>query len=246
MNNPLISIITVCYNSEKTIDKTLESMLNQTYDNYEYIIIDGNSSDNTLKIIESYKDKFNGKMKYISENDNGIYDAMNKGINLCKGKLIGIVNSDDWYEKHTIEIISNNYKEDSMQIIYGMQRLIKDEEEYEVVLKNHEFIKERMISHPTCFISKSIYDKYGKYNTEYKVSADYEFMLRISDIKEIKYTKVYDIISNFRLGGESSTQQGVLETAKLRYVHNCIGKNTYYKIKFRSKIYSLYKKLFSN
>lgn len=90
-----ISIITVCYNSDKTIRDTLDSVLKQNYKNYEYIIIDGKSTDNTLKIIKDYEKKFNGKLKVISEKDNGLYDAMNKGIKKSKGDIIGIINSDD-------------------------------------------------------------------------------------------------------------------------------------------------------
>lgn len=243
MNKPLISIITVCYNSEKTIKNTLDSMLKQKYDNYEYIIIDGLSTDNTINIIKEYEKKFNGKLKYISEKDNGIYDAMNKGIALCKGELIGIINSDDWYEEIALEEVSKKYKKESLQIIYGMQRLIKNEQEYDVVLKNHNFIKERMITHPSCFISKKIYDKYGMYNTKYNISADYEFMLRIYNKKDVEFNKIYSVLSNFRLGGESSTQQGVIETAKLRYDHNIISKKQYCTIIIRSKIYSIYKKI---
>ena len=90
-----ISIITVCYNSEKNIKDTLESVLKQTYKNYEYILVDGKSQDNTLKIIKKYEKKFKGKLKYISENDKGIYDAMNKGIKLSTGDIVGLINSDD-------------------------------------------------------------------------------------------------------------------------------------------------------
>ena len=93
-----VSIITVCYNSEKTIERTIKSVLNQTYQDYEYIIVDGASTDKTLDIIKRYEPEFEGKMRWISEQDNGIYYAMNKGIGMAKGKLIGMINSDDYYE----------------------------------------------------------------------------------------------------------------------------------------------------
>ena len=99
----MFSIITPCYNSEKTIERTLQSVQSQTYQNYEYIIIDGGSVDGTLSIVEAYKSKFNGKMRVISEKDDGIYDAMNKGIRMAQGKLLGIVNSDDFYENTCLE-----------------------------------------------------------------------------------------------------------------------------------------------
>ena len=99
----LVSILTPCYNSAKTIEKTLECIEKQTYTNIEYIIIDGGSTDGTLEIIDRHRSRLPEKLTVISENDNGIYDAMNKGIRLAKGELIGIVNSDDWYEHDTVE-----------------------------------------------------------------------------------------------------------------------------------------------
>lgn len=246
INRPLISIITVCYNSEKTIVKTLESVLNQGYDKYEYIIIDGNSSDGTTSILKKYEEKFNKKMKFVSEKDDGIYDAMNKGIKLASGDIVGIINSDDWYENDSFESIAAQYKDGSKQIIYGYQRLIKDEKEYEIILKNHKFISERMISHPTCFISRSIYEQYGLYSLKYKISSDYEFMLRMNNYKDIEYTSVPKIISNFRLGGESSTLNGVIETAKIRYEYKCIDKKKYYSIITRARASLTIKKILLN
>ena len=96
------SIITVCFNSEKTIERTIRSVLNQTFSDYEYIIVDGASKDDTMKIVKSYEDKFDGRLHYISEPDKGIYDAMNKGIRLAQGEIIGIVNSDDWLEDDSL------------------------------------------------------------------------------------------------------------------------------------------------
>ena len=104
--NMKISIITVCYNSEKTIKNTIDSVLSQTYKNYEYIIIDGKSTDNTVNLIKKYQKKFDNKLKYISEKDNGIYDAMNKGVLRAIGGIIGIVNSDDWLEPKALDIVA--------------------------------------------------------------------------------------------------------------------------------------------
>ena len=100
-----VSIITACFNSEKTIKTTIESVLHQTYSNIEYIIIDGKSSDSTIEIVKEYMPLFRGRLRYISEKDNGIYDAMNKGIRLSKGDVIGIINSDDFYELDAVENI---------------------------------------------------------------------------------------------------------------------------------------------
>jgi len=102
MKDILVSIITPCLNSKKTIRKTIESVINQTYKNIEYIIVDGESTDGTIEIINEYREKYKDCIKFISEKDNGIYDAMNKGIKLCSGSLIGIINSDDYYETNAV------------------------------------------------------------------------------------------------------------------------------------------------
>lgn len=124
MNNVKVSVITPCFNSEKTIQKTLESVLNQTYNNYEYIIIDGKSTDKTLQIIEKYKPLFGEKIQVYSEPDKGIYDAMNKGIMKASGDIIGIVNSDDYYELDALENMVNEVPDDKYFILYGFQRCI--------------------------------------------------------------------------------------------------------------------------
>lgn len=149
-----VTIITVCYNSSKTIERTLKSVLNQTYSDYEYIIIDGFFTDDTLSIIEDYKPLFGSKLRVISEPDNGIYDAMNKGIRLASGDLIGIVNSDDYLELDALQNIVDAYDGYQYEIIYGMIRTIRDDKEVQVYIKKHENIDEDMIAHPACFITK--------------------------------------------------------------------------------------------
>ena len=114
---PFVTIVTVCYNSESTIRKTIESVLRQTYTNIEYVVIDGNSQDKTLDIIREYQECFKGRMKLVSEPDEGIYDAMNKGIRLAEGELIGILNSDDHYEENAVEEIVKAWDRKGMQIL---------------------------------------------------------------------------------------------------------------------------------
>ena len=174
----LVSIVTTCYNSEKTIEKTIKSVLNQTYKNIEYIIIDGKSTDDTLNIIKKYEPDFEGRIRVISEKDSGIYDAMNKGIALASGELVGIVNSDDYYEQDAVENVVKNFGIEKYQIIYGLLRCIKNGEEVSVVLYNHNFLHQQMIPHPTCFITKKAYEDLGMYDCKYKSCADYELMLR--------------------------------------------------------------------
>lgn len=226
--NPKISIITPCFNSEKTIRKTLESMLKQTYDNYEYIIIDGKSKDNTLSIIEEYKPHFGKKLKVISEPDHGIYDAMNKGIRNATGDLVGIVNSDDYYELDALENVAKMYNGEKYVIIYGLIRTLRDGKEVMVYTKNHEFLEENMITHPSCFISKKVYDDFGHYSLRYKYSSDYEFMLRIKKHPEVKFVEIYKIISNFAIDGASASSKAYKETLKLKHEHGLVGGFKYY------------------
>lgn len=217
------SIITVSYNSEKTIGQTIESVINQTYTNFEYIIIDGLSSDNTLSIIDQYAQKDN-RIKYLSEKDNGIYEAMNKGIRKATGDVISLLNSDDYYENDALEkilpFIPNNT---DYYVLYGMIRILKHDMEYEVMLLNHNSLPEEMMMHPGCFVSKSIYNKY-LYDTKYRSAADYDLFLRLYQDKSISFIPVYEIITNFRLGGMSSSLISDIETNDIRYKYGYISK----------------------
>ena len=168
----LVTILTPCFNSGKTIEKTLECIESQTYKNIEYIIVDGGSTDDTLAIIQRHKDKLPQDFKLISEKDNGIYDAMNKGIKLAKGQLIGIVNSDDSYELDTVEQVVTHFGNNRYEVIYGMQRIYLDGEEKTVVIYHHEFLPQQMITHPTCFVTRETYEKFGVFDTQYHSAAD--------------------------------------------------------------------------
>lgn len=232
----LFSIITVCFNSEKTIERTIQSVLNQTFHDFEYIIVDGASTDGTLEIIKKYEALFHGKMKWISEKDKGIYDAMNKGIGLAAGELIGLLNSDDYYEYDALEKISKAYGHYKYSIIYGAVRAVRDGREVMVYVKNHEFIEQDMITHPSCFVSKSVYDRFGVYSLQYPYSADYEFMLRIRRENEIHYARIYDIITNFSDGGVSNGVKGYRDTMRLLHEYRLISNKKYWYEMTKSRI----------
>ncbi|MDE7267541.1 MAG: glycosyltransferase [Lachnospiraceae bacterium] len=237
MNEILVSVITPCYNSSSTIEKTLECIEDQTYKNLEYIIIDGGSTDDTLKIIERHKDRLPSKLKIVSEKDNGIYDAMNKGIKLAQGKLIGIVNSDDWYEKDTIEQVVNHYSGSQYEVIYGMQRNFLREKEKAVFLYHHDFLSQQMITHPTCFVTADTYRDFGVFDTKYRSAADYDLMLRFYESKKVVFTPIMRVLSNFRLGGMSGSQIGVRENAIIRYKRGYMSKKRYRFVMIKSRIY---------
>lgn len=200
--NPFFTIITVCYNSEKTIAKTLESVLNQTFQDFEYLIVDGCSTDGTLDIIKKYEPTFNGKLKCISEPDRGIYDAMNKGIKLAKGKLIGMINSDDWYELSCFEKVIENYSVDKMKVYYGLMRYYKNGEFYKVLSYNHSHLHLGMLNHPTCFVDARIYYAIGTFDLKYKLAADYDFMFRCCNAG-IGFVHIESILANMAMEGAS-------------------------------------------
>lgn len=237
MDDLFVSVITPCYNSGSTIEKTLECMENQTYKNIEYIIIDGGSTDNTLDIIEQHRDRLPKNLTVVSEKDNGIYDAMNKGVRLAKGKLIGIVNSDDWYEPDTVAQIVSHYGGNQYEVIYGMQRNIFQEKEKSIILYRHDFLPEQMITHPTCFVTADAYRDFGVFDTRYRSAADYDLMLRFYESKKVVFTPILRVLSNFRLGGMSGSQTGVRENATIRYQRGYMSKKRFRFVMLKSRVY---------
>jgi glycosyltransferase involved in cell wall biosynthesis len=200
---PLISIITVVRNGEKTLERTILSVIDQTYQSIEYIIIDGASSDGTIEIIKKYEKNI---AYWISEPDRGIYDAMNKGIAQAHGDLIGIINSDDWYEKDAINVIVQKYLVVKTVGIYcGNMRLIQNKEVR--VLRNgniHSIIRGMVINHPSCFVQRDVYKMLGCFSTNYKIASDYDFLLR-AYLSGTSFLFINKIISNMYFGGVSTT-----------------------------------------
>lgn len=237
MTEIFVSVLTPCYNSEKTIEQTLACIENQTYKNVEYVIIDGGSTDQTLKLIEQHRKKLPQKLTVLSERDHGIYDAMNKGIRLAAGQLIGIVNSDDWYENDTIEQAVQHYQGNAYEVIYGMQRNYFNDKEKTTFIHHHDFLPVQMITHPTCFVTKQTYDKFGLFDTQYHSAADYDLMLRYWESKQVIFTPVMKVMSNFRLGGISSSQVGVRENALIRYRRGYMSRKRYRFIMVKSHLY---------
>lgn len=204
-----ISIITVCFNSAKTIEKTILSVMDQTYGNIEYLIIDGNSNDGTLKVIKKYEKMV---VRLLSEFDNGIYDAMNKGIKLSTGDIIGFVHSDDLLSSPLIlETISKIFEEKNVDGVYG-DLVYTDKEDTSKIIrywKSKEFQPSLldngwMPAHPTIFLKKDVYQKHGNFNLNYKIAADYDLILRIFSDNTLKFKYLPTIITKMRVGGISN------------------------------------------
>lgn len=224
--DPLISIITVSYNSEKTIRDTIQSVLDQSYRNIEYIIIDGASTDKTLDIIKSYEADFAvRKIPYIyfSEPDEGIYFAMNTGISKSKGELIGIINSDDWYERDAVEKIVDSYRLNAeYDIFHGCLRFVDKHGNTEAVTGHSQQVLDYgTIEHPTCFVRSKCYAEIGSYSTKFRSAADYEWMLRARH-RGSKFLFHPHLIANFRRGGMSESNIGRIETLTIRKNYHII------------------------
>lgn len=204
-----ISIITVCYNSEKYIRYAIESVLSQSYDNVEYIIVDGASSDSTMSIINEYS----GQITHIvSEPDSGIYDAMNKGIALASGDVIGILNSDDFYfDERSLEDVVNVFENQSFDACYADLLYVEQKNTSKAVrfwksgeYKKGSFLKGWMPPHPTFFCRKSIYDRYGSFNLDYKIAADVEILFRFLEKVEVKTAYIPKVLIKMRMGGTTN------------------------------------------
>ncbi len=218
MKDVKVSIITPCLNSRKTICQTMESVLNQTYKNIEYIIVDGQSTDGTLGMIREYIPRFKGRLRYISERDKGIYSAINKGIKMSKGGLIGIINSDDYYEPDAVEKVVSGLTDSKYQVLYGYCRVIDHHREIALIKNRHQELKEAMIPHPTCFVTRNAYRDFGMFLTAYKISADYDFMLRLYTSRKVAFIQIGEILSTFRAGGASyNFKRCTLETIVIKY-----------------------------
>lgn len=216
-NDLLVSVITVSFNSGATIARTIESVLRQSYRRIEYIVLDGGSSDNSVSILNNAEQKFQGRMKWRSESDGGMYDAMNKGIALASGELIGILNSDDWYEPDAVETIVDAFQNDGDAIYYGLMKVYDKEQSVLVRGVHHSRLGEENINHPACFVPKALYQRHGTFDLAYRSAADYDLMLRF--LKQgVKFVSIDKIIANFALGGLTTIERdfGIIESYAIR------------------------------
>ena len=212
-DKPLVSLITVSFNSEKTIHDTIESILMQTYEKIEYIVVDGLSKDNTVSIAKSYEEKFKEKgfaLKIISEKDKGLYDAMNKGVVMATGEIVGILNSDDFYTNElVIEKVVSKMQEEKADCLYADLEFVDEDETDKIVrtwrAKKGDFRLGWNPPHPTTFISKETYNKFGLYKVDYTISSDYDLLYRIIHKGRVKVAYLEEFIVKMRSGGRSTS-----------------------------------------
>ena len=205
---PLVSIITVVFNGEKFIEQTIKSVIAQTYNNIEYIIIDGGSTDKTLEIIRQYENDID---YWISEPDKGIYDAMNKGIKLSRGKLIGLINSDDWYLKNAVEIAVEAYVNSPQSNLIITGDIYRTDSQGNILFRLnkpasflHQKINKIMpINHPATFVVREVYAEIGVFNEQYKIAGDYDFIYRAYYSKKVDFLFTEACLAYMRLDGLS-------------------------------------------
>lgn len=202
-----VSIITVCFNAEKTIKKTINSILEQTTMDFEWIVVDGKSKDKTNEIIESYLPRFEEKgieVKYISEKDKGIYDAMNKGANMATGDYLTYMNADDfYYNSDSIKEILEVLESTSADIVYGDTYFAKQDEQYVEIAKQIETITYHLPFCPQAAFIRSEVQRELKFDTQFRISADYDFFLR-AFIQGKKFQQVNQVVAIFNFGGASN------------------------------------------
>lgn len=207
MSDFLVSIVTICYNNSSNIKDTIESVVNQSYQNIEYIIIDGGSTDNSIEIIYKYKDFIS---VLISEPDKNLYDAINKGLRKATGHIVGLIHAGDrLFDSSVIEQIVSYFKENDIDVLYGHSFIVNQFDKPIRINKSPEFSKNLvrrgwMPSHQSIYLKRMLLDKYGYYNLEFHPSSDYEFFIRYFYFNDLKIKRLDKYIIKFSLGGLST------------------------------------------
>lgn len=204
-----ITIITVTYNCEKYLDQCIQSVLNQSYKNIEYIIVDGKSNDNTINIIKKYDNQIT---KWISEPDKGMFDALNKGMKIATGDVIGVLHSDDVFaSEDVLETIVNAFQQNKVDTLYGDLNYVYEEDIFKIYRKwegkpfhRNLFISGWMPAHPAFYFRSSLLDKYGNYEIEFYSASDYEFMARYLYKHNLSSIYIPKLIIRMRRGGLSN------------------------------------------
>lgn len=208
-----VSVITATYNSGTTLRDTLESVLSQTYSDIEYIIVDGGSTDNTMSMIQEYESRYNGRLRFVSEPDKGIYDAMNKGIGMATGEVIGILNSDDFYSSaDTVETLVGELERNQVDAVFGDIHFVDSDDLDKCVryyssagFRRWKMLLGFMPAHPSFYCRKAVYERFGLFKTSYQVAADFENLLRLIYVSKISIKYVAKDCVTMRTGGTSTS-----------------------------------------
>lgn len=208
----MISIITATFNSAKTLKDTIQSVLRQTNKDFEYLIIDGGSTDETIDIVKSYESEFSGRLKWVSEKDEGIYDAMNKGIKMASGDVVGILNSDDYFTSDDIlQTVADAFKCQEIDAIYGDIHFIRDGNPQKCI----RYYSSRMFrpfwlrfgfmpAHPSFYCKREVYERAGGYRLDYAIGSDYDMMVRLFKQYKIVSCYINKCFVTMRTGGAST------------------------------------------
>jgi len=204
-----VSIITVVFNNKATIADAVESVLGQTYHDIEYIVVDGGSTDGTVEVLKSYGSRIS---KFVSERDKGLYDAMNKGILMATGDIVGILNSDDLYRHaEVIKTVVDTFNKSNVDSVFGDMIYVQRDNPEKIVryyrsnnFKLEDFRKGMMPGHASFFVKKAFFEKFGIYNTNYKISADFDLLLRFLYVNRISYEYIPQVLIVMRMGGVST------------------------------------------
>ena len=246
-----ISVITVTYNSAETLEDTLKSVKSQNFNDVEHIIMDGGSSDETLKILDSYKDCL---AVVVSEPDDGIYDAFNKALTRVSGDIVAILNSDDvFYDDKVLALVGETFNKTGCDIVYGDSVMVRQDDLYSIVRfwKSSKFILGSFKDgwhppHPSFFVRKSVYDSFGNFDTSIPVAADFELMLRFLEINKVKAEYIPRVLTRMRVGGHSQNIKNIISGAKSikKAFHKYkikINTARYFLIRYASKLEELFR-----
>jgi len=219
---PLVSIVTVCLNAEEHIGQAVESVLAQTYQPIEYVVVDGGSSDATLEIVRGYEPRFEGQMRWVSEPDEGLYDAMNKGVGMARGELVGILNADDYYEPDAVmRVVATWQANPEAGVVYGDTRNVDAcgnvtlERPAPSSVDLETMMGGMVLCHQSMFVTAESYRRLGGYDMRYRILADYEFVMRAVS-SGVSFAYAGANLSFFRLGGASGAAIRELDRERTR------------------------------
>lgn len=256
-----ISVITVTWNSSATLRDTMQSVLNQSYSDVEHIIIDGASTDGTMDIVREMEPLYKGRLRYVSEHDNGLYDAMNKGIGMATGHIVGILNSDDFFTDNAVlATIARQFEADTnLDAVYGDIHFVKDPDLKKCVRYYSSRLFHRrwmrlgfMPAHPSFYCRREVYEKFGGYDTHYKIASDFDLLLRLLFVNRIRTRYIPVDCVTMRTGGVSTqglmSHKQILSDHQLAFKQNGVYSNVLLEsLRYPCKIIEvIYSRLFVN